>query len=299
MDEKAILMNPRDLLRWHSVKSTYLPQLYEAGIHMPDMYIFNPWFDYYDDFPGMVSVAHDLLGCSEVVVKPAMGNAGAGVKLLRTPNDFEEMEEIFEEFAEEGMEYMNTDAVDEPDDEDYIIQCFQQRIRTKGERGVVFVGREVTHGVLKMPSSSEYDEQGNTGFLVHEEHGGSSRIYEPSTEEKEFALQVVEAIQKLVGVTPAYLRVDMFYDNDNCLALMELACGTALLWMRLVPKAADALAHYLDNYLKEHADQKRVGDDGTCSQQRATDDTTTSPANSMFPPCSSEATSHASLLAMP
>ena len=50
---------------------------------------------------------------------------------------------------------------------------------------------------------------------------------------------------------PAYLRVDVFNDNDDNLALMEIAAGTADLWMPHRPEAAELFAAYIDGYLRD------------------------------------------------
>jgi hypothetical protein len=74
-------------------------------------------------------------------------------------------------------------------------------------------------------------------------------MYQPTDDEVLFAKQVAAAVADSVGVWPAYLRVDIFYDNDDKLALMELAAGTANIWLEHVPEAADALARYIENQL--------------------------------------------------
>ena len=86
--------------------------------------------------------------------------------------------------------------------------------------------------------------------MVNTDFGGTWSIYQPTPDEVDFAKQVAAAVADcLDGIWPAYLRVDIFYDNDDNLALMELAAGTANIWLEQVPEAADALARYIDSQL--------------------------------------------------
>ena len=117
-----------------------------------------------------------------------------------------------------------------------------------GERGIIFVGGEVTHGLLKMPKPKT-EENEREHFVVNTDFGGTWSIYQPTTAEVEFAKQVAAGVADSVGVWPAYLRVDIFYDNNDELALMEIAAGTANIWLEQVPEAAHALARYIDKQL--------------------------------------------------
>lgn len=138
------------------------------------------------------------------------------------------------------------------EEETVMFQCFQKNIVVTGERGVVFVGGQVTHGLLKLP-----DRRDDKAFVVNTDFGGTWQIYAPTKDEMDFAKRVAQAVAESVGETngsdkpiwPAYLRVDIFDDNDGNLALMELAAGTANLWLEHAPDAATALASYFDSYL--------------------------------------------------
>ena len=160
-------------------------------------------------------------------MKPALGNGGIGVS--RYPQD--------------GEDFMDTLRHIVWADDTALFQCFQKQIETKGERGIVFVGGEVSHGILKQP------EEGN--YMVNTDFGGTWSIYEPSAQEILFAKNVALKVEEIVGERPAYLRVDVIDDNDDNLALMELAAGTADLWLSRQPEAADLFAQYLDQYLRD------------------------------------------------
>eukprot|EP00977_Amphora_coffeiformis_P022913 scaffold11842_cov151-Amphora_coffeaeformis.AAC.1 len=130
---------------------------------------------------------------------------------------------------------------------EYLILCYQYQIKTKGERSLIVIGGNVTHAVIKKPKADN--------FLVHEGFGGTTELHDPTPDEVAFAEQVYQAVTNIVDACPAYLRVDMIYDNDHKLALMELAAGTAHLWLTKNPAAADALVTYINNLLQTSRSQ--------------------------------------------
>ena len=248
-----ILLNPRKLLAWHSNKADYLMDLQNAGIHLPPTAIFDPWIG---GFPSLKEIM-DAWECDRLVLKPESGNAGAGIRLVDRYEThkydalFEELADLAEEDAEDEEEFDDNRYLDEDEEpEKYVVQCFQYQIQTKGERSLIIIGGKATHAVLKEPAQNQ--------FLVHEGFGGTTTLYEPTQEEIYFAMKVHNAVKFIVGETPAYLRVDMIYDNDDELALMELAAGTAQLWLTKNPPAADVFAEYVDGVLRKSRLQKSI-----------------------------------------
>lgn len=71
-----------------------------------------------------------------------------------------------------------------------------------------------------------------------DDFGGSIQDYTPTDEEIEFAEASVKACNEL----PIYARVDIFEDNDGCIALSELELIEPELWFRSNPDAAKFLA---------------------------------------------------------
>lgn len=222
MDEISILMNPLKVIQWQSNKEVYLKELRDAGVNVPKTIMYSS-----KDGEIEIGTIQERLGCDDILVKPAKGNAGRLVARL-----FDD-EDDFVEACNTIFSY----------DETALFQCFQARIMETGERGIVFLGGEVNYGLLKMP------EQGD--FMVNELFGGHWSFIEPTEEEVAFAKNVAAKVHELSGAMPAYLRVDVIDDNDGNLALMELAAGTANFWMKHRPELADPLARYLDEYLLE------------------------------------------------
>lgn len=224
MNEIAILMNPLKIIQWQADKAKYLGQLTDAGIKTIETVSvarenLKEW---------TIEGIQEKLGCEDIIMKPALGNAGLSV--TRYPEDGDDyFEDTFRSIMRE--------------EDKALFQCFQKQVETKGERGIVFVGGEVSHGIMKQPAEGKY--------MVNPSFGAEWSIYEPSPEEVSFAKNVASKIQDIVGETPAYLRVDVITDNDDSLALMELAAGTADLWISRQNGAADLFAQYLDRYLRE------------------------------------------------
>jgi glutathione synthase/RimK-type ligase-like ATP-grasp enzyme len=85
------------------------------------------------------------LGCEDILVKPAKGNVGLGVARYQVNE-----ENFFDICAEILM-----------DEKDVaLFQCFQKQIMTKGERGIVFVGGGVSHGIMKQPERGQLPYSG-------------------------------------------------------------------------------------------------------------------------------------------
>ena len=238
IDQTRILLNPRKVLAWQANKAVYLMDLQAAGINIPQTIIYDPWGR--DYFPSVKDIMKDL-NCRRLIVKPQSGNAGTGVEMI-TRNNIAEWDEEFVQIERGADHQVNNNEEKLLGVEEYLIQCYQYQIKTKGERSLILIAGNVTHAVIKMPAEDN--------FLVHEGFGGTTELYHPTSEEIAFAEQVFHAVTDIVGVLPAYLRVDMIYDNDNKLALMELAAGTAHLWLTKHPAAADALATHIQSVLE-------------------------------------------------
>ena len=115
-------------------------------------------------------VRERLAGGEAFVLKPIRGERGDGVMLVRT----------FDELS----------AIKDREDE-YLAQDYMPEIRD-GERSLVFLGFEYQHAVLKKPSASDPLE-----FRCNETLGGTVAVYEPTSEELDFAQRVLKAYESL------------------------------------------------------------------------------------------------------
>lgn len=230
MDEIAVLMNPLKIIQWQANKEKYLQALSDAGINTLETVSLSRQDLETDKSGWSIEGVQEVLGCEDIIMKPAHGNGGASVS--RYPED-EHFMHVFRDILW--------------GDDTALFQCFQKQIETKGERGIVFVGGEVSHGILKEAEAGSY--------MVNTDFGGTWSIFEPTPEETAFAKNVASKVASVVGEAPAYLRVDVINDNDDNLALMELAAGTADLWLSRRPEAADLFAKYLDGYLRSREEE--------------------------------------------
>jgi hypothetical protein len=193
--------------KWVQNKPGYTRDLARMGINTLDFVYVAP--NHKTSLAGIQSSK----GWDGMVFKPATHSA---VIKKVTAENIEEMELIWQEYSSTAM----------------IVQEFQRRI-TEGERSIIFIGGKISHAILKIPKKG--------GFDVHEEAGGTSRLYEPSDEEVSFAEAAHAALGRL-GHFPVFARIDIVRDNINSLALMELTVESAELSFWFKPSAAEHLA---------------------------------------------------------
>lgn len=219
---------------WQGDKIRYLRQLADSGIHMPETLIVREG----EAVPDFQDLMEEEWECDRLVMKPAHGNGGWGVKMIHDDN--------MEEMADKMAEYLQ--------EEDMMVQCFQNSIVDgPGEISVYIIAGQVTHATASLPADHN--------FLIHECYGGHSEVYAPNDKETAFAQQVAAAVRANAGVEPLYMRVDMFYDNEGELALMEIASGTTDCRFRHYPPAALVMAQGIKDFLatKEARYEKLFG----------------------------------------
>jgi glutathione synthase/RimK-type ligase-like ATP-grasp enzyme len=135
-----------------------------------------------------------------LVIKPNFANDGRWVKKVAI-SDFNKKVKQFQYLVSLGH--------------DMLVQELSTQYKTEqGEQvGVVVVGDNVTHAVLKKPKPDS--------FLVHLSWGGDQTLYQPTEEKIGFTKQVVRVTGQRFGHFPLRARVDMSRDNSNELDLME------------------------------------------------------------------------------
>jgi len=127
----------------------------------------------------------------KAVLKPAIAGAARETFLIDV-KDFEKFEgDLQRLLANETM----------------LFQEFQHQIQSNGEMSLMMIGGKYTHAVLKIAKSGD--------FRVQDDFGGSVEAYEARNDEIAFAERAITTCP----YTPLYGRVDIFYDNNNELAL--------------------------------------------------------------------------------
>jgi len=205
--EKTVFINPYETIKWNLDKH-YLIDLQKAGINIPPTIFAEPG--------EIISLKQffEKSGWDEAVLKPAVSGAGRHTYRLNKKN-IEEHQEVFGELLRK---------------ESMMLQEFQHNIVSKGEIAFMIMGNKFTHAILKKAKTGD--------FRVQDDFGGSVDTYKANTEEIDFALRAV----KDCGKETFYARVDVFYDNNNQLAIGELELIEPELWFRFNDSAADELA---------------------------------------------------------
>ena len=111
-----------------------------------------------------------------------------------------------------------------------MFQEFIKNIISKGELSLIVIGGKYTHAVKKTAKKGD--------FRVQDDHGGKVEVYYASDKEIEFAEQCINLCSEM----PQYARVDITYDNNNELSLVELELIEPELWFRNNKNSAKLLA---------------------------------------------------------
>eukprot|EP00121_Abeoforma_whisleri_P005958 Awhi_evm1s5408 len=114
-----------------------------------------------------------------------------------------------------------------------MLQPFQKQILTKGEISLILFGGKYSHSILKKVKAGD--------FRVQDDFGGTVHNHTASAAEIEYAESVISACTTM----PLYARVDVIFDNDDQLSLLELEIIEPELWLRKIPIAVDRFADAL------------------------------------------------------
>jgi glutathione synthase/RimK-type ligase-like ATP-grasp enzyme len=217
VSEKTILFNSKDTIYWN-IDKHYLKDLANRGINIATTHFINK-----GEHINLKSL-HEKLGWKETVLKPCVSGTARHTYRLNASN-MDAHEILFQQLITE---------------ESMMLSPFQNDIVHTGERSLVLLNGVCTHAVLKVAKPGE--------FRVQESFGGSVQVHEPTQLEVKFAQMVVNACPEL----PIYARVDIFTDNNDELAVLEVELIEPELWFRNNPPAALILAKALKDKLNAH-----------------------------------------------
>ena len=205
--KQTAFINSEKLIRWN-IDKRYLKDLEEKGICIPPTRVVEK-----GEQITLTSI-HEQFHFEDLVVKPVFSGAARHTYKV-TKENLSQHEPIFQNLvAQEPM----------------LVQTFQKRIVTEGEKSLILFDGVYSHAVLKIAKKGD--------FRVQDDFGGSVDEYHPTQEEIIFAEKTLAALDE----KPSYARVDIFNDNNNAVALAELELIEPELWFRNQPSAADALA---------------------------------------------------------
>jgi glutathione synthase/RimK-type ligase-like ATP-grasp enzyme len=213
---------------WRNTHKLYLKQLEDRAVPtIPTLFVRSgePRVD-------LRGLAREM-GWTSGVIKPAIGGAAWGLRLF-SMDDIDDAEDHLANLMDTG---------------DVLVQPLVPSIRTNGETSLMFVDREFTHAVRKVPAGDD--------VRCQDDHGGAVFTHEPSARELEVARRCNDAWIAETGETPLYARVDLIDIEEAGDASMraEDARVTLLdprvveyevvepeMFWRFKPQAADMLA---------------------------------------------------------
>ena len=214
VSQKTKLINPAEQIIWNMDKH-YLADLEKAGVN-----IVKTNFVEIGDTRTLKQAIVDS-GWEDVILKPAVSGAARHTYKIKQ-GEADQHEAIFAALiAEEAM----------------LIQPFLKNITTKGEVSFMVFGGKYSHAVLKKAKAGD--------FRVQDDHGGTLHEYEASPQEIEF----VQNVMAKCKTVPVYGRVDVTWDNDDNLALVELEIIEPELWFRKSTASASLLANAVENFI--------------------------------------------------
>ena len=200
-------INSLEIIKWNLDK-VYLLELQEKGINIAPTILIKK------NQPTTLKKLFEDTGWQEAVLKPTVSGAARHTYRINR-NSYNDYEEIFK-----GLIC----------NEDFLFQEFIKNIISKGELSLIVIGGKYTHAVKKTAKKGD--------FRVQDDHGGKVEVYYARDKEIEFAEQCINLCLEM----PLYARVDIAYDNNNELSLVELELIEPELWFRNNKKSAELLA---------------------------------------------------------
>jgi len=182
-EAKTKLFNRFKILNWNSNKS-YLDELEREGAPV----ISTITVDRVTETG--VARAFEELETDTLVIKPQVGGGAWRQVLYKKGDPFPSKDELPPEGA--------------------MIQAFLPSVTEEGEYSFLYFGGKFSHGLIKRPKKGDY--------RIQSLYGGTEETYEPSTQERNSARAVLNALD----FTPLYARVDLLRGRDGKLKLIEL-----------------------------------------------------------------------------
>ncbi len=208
--EKTKLINSYQLIKWNLDKS-YLRDLALKGVRIPPTTFISK-----GDSRNLSDICQTT-NWEHFILKPAI--AGAARHTYKFDyGSIESVVPIFNELIQQ---------------EDFLLQQFQESVLENGEASLIIIGGKFTHAVLKRAKPGD--------FRVQDDFGGTLHHYTPTQSEIKLS---EDAIANCPDV-PLYARADIIWlDNGNpCISELELI--EPELWFRRNPDAAHQLAEVI------------------------------------------------------
>lgn len=204
-DAGGVFANCPKLMAWNSDKR-YLLDLEQKGVHVPKTVPV--------ESAEQVYFAMQQHEWAQAVIKPAIGQSGHGVRLLRAP-------------LEDGL------ALDKP----HILQDWIPEIK-QGELSMIFFNGQFSHAVTRMPAKEDWRANSQYGVTVTQATAPFGAINAGQT-----------CLENLSSM-PLYGRVDGLMMPGGEFLLTELELIEPALFLDVVPGSAARLADAIRDCVK-------------------------------------------------
>ncbi len=214
IENQTTILNQPSLIWWNIDKS-YLHDLEAKGVNIPPTLFIKK---------GTTVNLEQLIrdqGWQEAVMKPNIAGTARETYRVDSSNATQHNAKLNELLQNEDM----------------LVQAFQDSILSKGEISLMVFGGTYTHAIRKRAKAGD--------FRVQDDFGGTIEVYEPKPDEIEFAISVMRSIDPI----PLYGRVDIMWDNDDKLSVSEVEIFEPELWFRNHHPAAEVFARKITEYL--------------------------------------------------
>ncbi len=200
------LLNPWPIIRWNHHKS-YLLSLPMRGVPVV------PTVAVEQGSQVTLEEICDLEGWDKVVVKPAVGAGSHGVQSVARGSL---AEACLETRLEEG---------------DMLVQPFMESVLNQGERSLVFIDGQYSHGVVKAP---RFDGQAESVRALDE----------PTERQLEVARRAIASVEERL----LYGRVDLVSDEEGAPRVAELELIEPSLFFEVRPRSVDRFVTALQGW---------------------------------------------------
>lgn len=215
MRSRLPMINVAETIAWNLDKR-YLADLEQRGVAIvPTRFI--PAGD-----TGTLRAWWQEVGWARAVVKPTISGGARHTYRL----DGRDVDEVAGWIAAHRREH------------EFMLQPFLETVEERGELSLMVFAGEYSHAVRKIPKAGD--------FRVQDDHGGTVHPHEATAEEIAFAERVVAACDPI----PVYARVDIVWNAQGGMELMELELIEPELWLRKHPPSAVAYAEAIRRALE-------------------------------------------------
>lgn len=202
------LLNPIETIKWN-INKKYLIEIQDMGFKTIPTLLTGPFTK--EEFKKSFDKMNNGAG---VIVKPTIGASSQGIQLVNKASEVNEMNEG-----------------------EWLVQPFQENIKTQGEYSLLFFNKKYSHGIIKVPKSGDFRSQ--------EEFDSKVDAISPSKK----MILLGESVLNKISMHSEYARVDFINDEDNNPQIIEIELIEPCLFLGHDTEAAKSFAAHLVSLL--------------------------------------------------